>query len=258
MHSALVMTQSPALDRLVNGKFKEARDFYAELESVNEETFILFAQYAYTGDYESEMCKKLPEAPREEARSSITEDYGIETAPICVEAVPDHPVESTQSLDSWGFTSKKKCSKCRRSYEEVTTRRDKLWREFKNACSADFPARKDWPGGKSCTDNVFLSHARLYIFADYYGISGLIDSSFHKLGKALMDIELDGDRVENVIDVLQYCYDELAPPKLRSFLVLYAACKIETLWKSTRFRELLARRSELSTALIGAMIDRLD
>jgi hypothetical protein len=204
------------------------------------------------------MFEKLPDGPRKEARSSIIEHSEIETASTYPE---DNKVaeEPAQDLDSWGFGIKKKKSiKSKKLHEEVTTRRDKLWREFENACSAGFSARKDWPAGKSCTGNVFLLHARLYTFAHCYEISGLVDLSFYKLGKALVDIELDSDKVEDVVDVLQYCYDELASPKLRSLLVLYAACKVETLWKSSKFRELLGRQSELSTALIGAMIDRLD
>ncbi|KAK3934239.1 hypothetical protein QBC46DRAFT_359169 [Diplogelasinospora grovesii] len=265
MHSALVSAQCPALSRLVNGEFKEARDFHAELESVNEETFILFAQYAYTGDYNSEMSKGLLEGPRKEARSFIVEDSKMEltqASPELEDVMPvleEAPAEPVQEWVSWSVSSKKKrCSKCKRPHEEDTTRRDKLWGEFKNACSSDLPPRMDWPVAKSCSGNVFLSHARLYVFADCYGISGLMDLSFYKLGKALVDIEVDSDKVADVVDVLQYCYDELTPPKLRSLLVLYAACKVETLWKSTKFRELLARQSELSTALIGAMIDRLD
>jgi hypothetical protein len=52
MHSALVSSQCPALDRLVNSQFKEAKEFHAVMESVNEDTIVIFTQYAYTGDYQ--------------------------------------------------------------------------------------------------------------------------------------------------------------------------------------------------------------
>lgn len=51
MHRAIVAAQSPVLDRLVNGEFREAKDLHAELESVDEKTFYFFWQYAYGGDY---------------------------------------------------------------------------------------------------------------------------------------------------------------------------------------------------------------
>jgi len=226
----------------------EAQDLYAELESINEETFILFSQYAYTGDYNREMPKEaksfIPENPRAGMRVAGPKPMSDE---------PD---------DIWGRSPGSKKAKCKRgkniSEEVKTAQRDKAWSGFKNEHSAALPARRDWPATESCAGNAILSHAQLYVFADYYGISGLMDLSFCRLGKALAEIEVVDDRVEDVVDTLQYCYDELAPSKLRSCLVLYAACKIKTLWKSTKFRELSTRHGELSTAVIGAMIDRLD
>ncbi|KAK3938086.1 hypothetical protein QBC46DRAFT_390929 [Diplogelasinospora grovesii] len=240
MHSALISAQCPALSKLVNGEFKEARDFHAELESVNEETFILFAQYAYTGDYNSEMSKGLLKGPRKEAMSFIVKDSEMELKQSSPELKDVMPALKEAPAEPSVSSKKKRCSKCKRPHEEDTTRRDKLWGEFKNACSSNLPPRIDWLVAKSCSGNVFLSHARLYVFADCYGIFRLMDLSFYKLGKALVDIEVDSDKVADV-DVLQYCYNELTPLKLRSLLVLYAACKVETLWKSTKFRELLAR-----------------
>jgi hypothetical protein len=52
IHSAVVAHQSTALSSLVNGEMKEARDFHVTWESVDEETFIHFSQYTYTGDYD--------------------------------------------------------------------------------------------------------------------------------------------------------------------------------------------------------------
>ncbi|KAK0703420.1 hypothetical protein B0T26DRAFT_744250 [Lasiosphaeria miniovina] len=219
--------------KLVNGEFKEAQGLYAELESMNEETFILFAQYAYTGDYNREIPK--------EAKSFIVENSQTEV----IVAYPN-PDVAEPALDAWGWGVNSKKTKC-----------NKLWSEFKKEHSTALPARKDWPATKPCAGNVILSHAQLYVFADCYGISGLMYLSFGRLGNVLVDTEVDDDKVEDIVDTLQYCYDELTPPKLRSLLVLYAACKIETLWKCTKFRELSTRHGELSTAIIGAMIGRL-
>jgi hypothetical protein len=98
----------------------------------------------------------------------------------------------------------------------------------------------------------------LHVFADCYGITGLMDLTIHKLGKALVDTELDVDRVEDVTEMLQYCYDELTPPSLKSLLVSYTACKVEILWKNSRFRDLVARQGELLMALFEVMIRRLN
>ena len=88
----------------------------------------------------------------------------------------------------------------------------------------------------SCASNVFLSHARVLVFTDCYGISSLTDLSFSRLRKALVDIEVDGDTVEEIVDILQYFYDELAPSRLRQLMVLYAVCRTETRWRGTELR----------------------
>lgn len=40
--------------------------------------------------------------------------------------------------------------------------------------------------------------------------------------------------------MLQHCYDELAPLKLKSLPVLYIAYKVEMLWKSIASSQLLS------------------
>ena len=139
-----------------------------------------------------------------------------------------------------------------------TPRRDEMWEEFKRQCCTEIPALKSWPAGKTCMGNDFVTHAKLYALAGCYGISELNELSLYKLGKALQEAVLDADMVDNAVNLLQYCYDEPTPPTLKSFLVLYAACMVETLWSNTKFRELLARHGELSFALIEAMMRRLE
>lgn len=62
-------------------------------------------------------------------------------------------------------------------------------------------------------------------------------------------------QMEQAVALLEYCYDEHAPARLRSYLILYAACKINELWKSLRFRELLGKHNELATGIIGVMME---
>lgn len=51
VHSAIIAKQSKALDVLINGPMAEASDGRAVLKDVDEDTFIRFCQFAYTGDY---------------------------------------------------------------------------------------------------------------------------------------------------------------------------------------------------------------
>jgi len=51
VHSSLIAHHSEPLDVLVNGYMSEAKEGCALLEDVEEQTFVQFSQYAYTGDY---------------------------------------------------------------------------------------------------------------------------------------------------------------------------------------------------------------
>ncbi|QPG97368.1 hypothetical protein C2857_006214 [Epichloe festucae Fl1] len=54
LHSYLVAQQSPALDVLINGEMKEAKEGCVNWEGVEEQAFLCFSQYIYTGQYEAQ------------------------------------------------------------------------------------------------------------------------------------------------------------------------------------------------------------
>ncbi|OTA98226.1 hypothetical protein M426DRAFT_117591 [Hypoxylon sp. CI-4A] len=53
MHSELVARMSKPLRTMVNGDRKDSKDGLAELSEVDEETFVRFCEFAYTGDYQA-------------------------------------------------------------------------------------------------------------------------------------------------------------------------------------------------------------
>jgi hypothetical protein len=65
IHTSLVAAQSPALKALVSGQMEEAQSGTATWEDLEPETFALFAQYIYTGDYppfSSKSDEPIPES----------------------------------------------------------------------------------------------------------------------------------------------------------------------------------------------------
>ena len=260
IHSALIAHQSPALDKLVSGEFAEAQKYEATWESVDEQTFIRFVEYAYTGDYNEEEPKTLPESAVLDEPIATTADNSLKE---------DSPDEGTFQL-----TRKKKKSKRSNIWGEdiaatdpEPTKKERLWNEFKNTSyldpNADSRAReykrsRKNKGAHEDHTEIFLSHARLYVFADCYGISGLIGLSLHKLQQALIVFQLHPERVGDVVALLRYCYEDAVPDLLRSLVVQYTTCNIEVLWKSADFQHLLASHAELSVVLVGSMLDRLE
>lgn len=105
--------------------------------------------------------------------------------------------------------------------------------------------------------STFLSHARLYVFAECYGIAGLMELSLNELHGALVAFTLYEERINDVVVLVRYCYDNLVPDALREMITLYAVCKIEKLWVSEEFQVLVEAHGELSRSLIGHMVKAL-
>ena len=52
LHRKLVAHHSEPLNVLINGSMSEAKQNFAVLKDVDEDTFVRFCQYAYTGAYD--------------------------------------------------------------------------------------------------------------------------------------------------------------------------------------------------------------
>ncbi|KND89567.1 hypothetical protein TOPH_05669 [Tolypocladium ophioglossoides CBS 100239] len=243
IHSALVAHQSRALDALVNGGMREAHDGCAIWEQVDEKTFTRFGQYMYTGDYDA--------ADPVASSASTTKD----TSSNGTDGLQD------RDIDEWFVPPDEYSVVWKTKKPSYSSRRRRLWNEFENA--QDYgPAR--CPRPRKNTDprasyrEVFLSHARLYVFADCYGISQLAQLSFLKLRGTLVAFELFDERTGDVVELLRYCYMDPVPEKLRELVVHFVACHVEKLWKNEEFQGLVEAYGELSRALVGKLLARLD
>ncbi|KAH6842388.1 hypothetical protein B0I37DRAFT_392962 [Chaetomium sp. MPI-CAGE-AT-0009] len=247
MHSSVVEVQSPALNAFVNNtNFKEAGDRHATLEDVDEDTFISFIQYAYTGTFEVAGMAK--------GRNSVQA------------AKPDALMAEPPDDYGWGGYDARPAR-----YKVARRRRPGVWETFTTAVSQACP-----PGYKPPTETVTITpdddvadilirYTRLYLFADCYGISRLMGLSLYSLGQTLMALDLKADkgdnedRVEDVVALLQFCYNgDPTPDQLKSLILRYVACNAERLWKNTEFQKLLAAHAELGAALVGLLVERLD
>ncbi|KAK0617670.1 P-loop containing nucleoside triphosphate hydrolase protein [Immersiella caudata] len=238
MHSALVASQSPTFERLVNNtNFKEGQSCRVDLENVEEETFIRFSQFAYTGKYDEGEVEAPP----------------VDDEPVNPPSEPLAPAED----DSWGFgvtsTGKKKKGKSGWTSDEPaplsagpkgiydqTSRTivfEALAQKFvkrvsKLAAGPSTDTKKIQVGGRA-TSNPYLLHAKIFVFADYWGVTGLKEVSLCKLSSALQDV---GSRVntkgvrDRLVALVEYCYNEPRPEELLELVDLYAAFRLPQLW----------------------------
>ncbi len=236
----------------MNGPMTEAQKRLATLDDVREDTFSLFCQFAYIGDYETPSCDNLENASSEASGALAISDALATTSVAPAEPAPD--LEPPAPLDElqfdWGGgygrsgkKSKKLSRKAslRESFEKQEYRPTVSGQLFVDACSiqANGGPEEDFTG-------VFLAHARLYALAEKYGVEDLKELVLHKIHKTLVSFTLHETRIGDVIELAQYVYStENIPDRdqqvdaLRALVVLYMVCEMDALSGSEKFLSLL-------------------
>ena len=242
IHSALVAHQSKALNALINGQAKEAINRIVVWDETDEETFIRFSQFVYTGSYD--------EAEFQERKVD--------------EAIPNHELSDLDSVNELQAQPVIK-RKPKKSLEtaDLESKRAQLWYTFTTLYAPpSFKSQCYVNGPNDDYSNVFLCHARIYVFADYHGIDDLQTLSLLNLRRALTRFVLHADGCGDIIQLVQYCYEntiEKGSPgdALQSLICFYAACKMEDLWKDAVFQDLTISLPEFSRGLFSVLMNRL-
>ncbi|UKZ68451.1 uncharacterized protein TrAtP1_009486 [Trichoderma atroviride] len=238
IHSALVASQSAALNALIKGGMKESIERRVVWKDVDEEAFIRFSQYVYTGDYDG-------------ATPSKREAVGI---------------ASTQMTSTYPSNDSSKKARGFGVAGHVTLNRKRLlWDKFQALYPLLSPAAAPISEPSSHYDytGVFLGHAQMYVFADYHGIEPLQVLALGKLRQILTSFTVRVESYNDITQLVRYTFEHTVDKKeqgdrLRSLVCLYAACRVEDLWKDAEFRDIASTSPDLSVQLITAMLDRLD
>lgn len=227
IHTALVASQSDTLRTLVNGPFRETQNGYAELASVSEDTFITFAEFMYTGDYE------LPS-----------------------------PVYPTITIAEDSVRQTKLDALKRKAAGSGTVPSHPHWDRFKK--DAKYGGKSDTASIPTLNANmdadyssVFISQAKIFIFADCYGVDKLAGLSMYKLHRSLSGFRLNRARSLDVVALAEFCYDTESPERLRKLVAHYVACIAELLYTIESFVELIRQNGDFAADVNCAMAERL-
>lgn len=261
IHSALVARQSAALNALVNGGMKESIQRRVVWDDVDEEVFTRFSQFVYTGDYdeatpskrEAEAITPCRETPRRLKPGSILPRGKLRNQ------------ETNSRVTPVGFSLSHGMRALSGESENVSPEKNKLlWDKFQ----ALYPSPSSQPIStpKSASydyTDVFLNHARIYVFADCYGIDPLQTLALHKLRRALVPFDIYVENCDDIIQLVQYCFEHTINKggqvdRLRALVCLYTACKVERLWNVIGFRDAAKTLPDFTTDLITSLLDRLD
>ncbi|KAG6268436.1 hypothetical protein E4U22_004546 [Claviceps purpurea] len=234
IHSGLAARLSPVLDRLVNGDMEEAKKGFVEWKHVDEQTFIRFRQYAYMKTYEYPSFR--PEPPADSRSGALRHDTKTQHRNTAQsEAVND---SKTPQLGK------------------------KLWEYFEDQLSISEPymamqQASPLGEGQSNEAELLLSHARLYVFADCYGITPLMRLSLCTLHHVLMKVLESNDLTDMVVELLEYCYENDTPHALRDLVVEYVVCQVEYLWLDPAFQDIARAHGDFSAAVVNGLRRRI-
>lgn len=262
------------LDRMINGEMAEAQRGYAVLNDVDQGTFERFIEWAYKGCYKAaefqleasstppiaEVCEtieKVPEAPAE--------------APLYWALQPDPPVDEPMDVpeppadpftgwgvpaeapvadppdQGWGaFTPEKKVKKGKpraktkpEMKEAFISRKHSVRRDM----ISPPPTRANRNANENYTE-IFLCHARLYVFAEKYDIQPLKLLALEELHDTLAVFTLYHKRSDDIIALLRYVYANTGESArggdgMRKLLRDYVGFEMDVLMKNAQFESLM-------------------
>ena len=263
IHAELVARNSKPLDRMINGHMSEAQNGFAVIQDVDEGTFVRFIEWAYNGYYEAgELKIDSPKAGSALVEERIAGDpFPKERAFAAEIAIVDEPDE-----DAWGYhpSPEKRedpgieltfiddddaSSPSRQGLKELFINRTPTVRQqVISIC----PPRPNQASNENYTE-IFLSHARVYVFAEEYDIQLLKALALDELYGTLQNFHLYPERTGDIIALLRYVYANTGEPvvgveDMRTIMTDYIGFEMDILMKDKEFGDLMI---EDGGALLG-------
>ncbi|KAG5963784.1 hypothetical protein E4U56_002606 [Claviceps arundinis] len=84
------------------------------------------------------------------------------------------------------------------------------------------------------------------------------EQTFIRFSHVLTEFMEWDDVADMLIKLLRYCFENDTPAELREFVMRYAVCHIENLWKRKEVIELARTHADFSSAIVEAMLYSLN
>ena len=212
---------------MINGHLSEAKQGFALLNDVDEATFVRFIRWTYNGEYPA------PEYTWTGAREVMKELKA-----------------GTTQKGSWADVARG-----RRTVVKEESR-SKLHTSLKESFISEYDYSNPElpPGPRRNRDphedytEVFLAHARLYVFAEKYDIQPLKKLCYQKLQRTLAIYTLYPERVGDITSLLKYVYANTAvggTECIRTMLAHYVGAEMDTLNKYGDIKDLMWQNEDI-------------
>ncbi|RBQ68122.1 hypothetical protein FVER14953_12875 [Fusarium verticillioides] len=230
IHSALVAKQSPVLNVLVNGSFKEALEQRVEWIDLEETVFLSFWEFAYSGDYTN------PIREDDEQEETDPVDEGLRNwSKSWAHYVRHHPPFSgPNSRNAPGLNG--------------------MWQDFVDKYT---PISRPSDIG-NIGEGTMLHHAQVCIFADRYCVDALMDVSLGKLFIALEAIMPWGNSWDSIMELLILASGKFVPFKLREIVAEYILSQAELFKNQEVFQDFMSNHDGPMQGLLSQILEPED
>ena len=262
----------------MNGHMAEAQEGLATLQDVDEGTFIRFIQWAHKGFYTAaektiveiasprtssgQKNEEVVTTPQEPSQGHFDiailpqdeYDYAVEPPETRVEpvfvpswskSVPSYQKGKKSKIAvDWEFPTQQSgidtAQEKKRALKEAFISRRYTVRQS----ALQIPPPRPNQGPKEDYTDVFLAHARLYVFADKYDIEPLKVLSLEELHATLAIYTLHPARTRDIIALLRYVYSNTLESRqggedMRSLVTQYVGYEMDTLIDDEEFKNLM-------------------
>ncbi|KAG5961163.1 hypothetical protein E4U57_007820 [Claviceps arundinis] len=240
LHSYHVKRASGALGKLVDTSFAEGQNGYVVLRDVDAETILAFAQFIYAGNYyiSFDMSTTATDSGNESNKTDNTEDD------VRLWRRPNNCLWR-RFVQSNEYKNQEAASN---SYIPFCHYREGSNRQFNNG---------DMEQNYS---ELFISQAKIFVFAEYYGVETLMNMSMGRLHKLLCRFRLSRERIEDVLALIRYCYDRPGIEKLKEMVAAYSAAIIDAQVSDVVaecFRDVLRERGDFAADIACHLVSSL-
>ncbi|KAG4422300.1 hypothetical protein IFR04_004566 [Cadophora malorum] len=216
VHEEAIAAHSQPLHALMRSGLSESEAGHATWEDLSKDTFVRFAQFAYTGDYSVPVsvmplveASEPPPAPDHEPEDELRGFNNTTYVVVGGQVMVDY------GWGRYGTVTEKKLSK-----KELKKKLSQVTDVEQGWFQAPFPLiapRNNYEG--TCEPNstfepwvdysvLFISHTSLWILDDCRHIESLKALALYKLHKTLCAFQLNIDNVHAVIELVKCAYSE--------------------------------------------------
>ncbi|KAG6065305.1 hypothetical protein E4U32_007474 [Claviceps aff. humidiphila group G2b] len=198
LHSELVKRESEPLGRIIDISFAEGQQGYVLLRDGDVGTVSAFAQYLYTGNYRLPLDTPAPNGGDESYRRANHEDKARQWRrprnSLWRRFIQSKEYKNqAHSSDSYMIPYETSC----KTWSET----DDIDEPYFNTGDMD----KDY--SELFISHAAARHAKIFVFAQYYGVEALMGLSMRRLHKALCGFGLSRERIGDILALIRYCYD---------------------------------------------------